>query len=150
MLKRSLLMVALALAPLYPAQAEDGCDGGCRGGRHYDRGHDRHYDRGHRGWDRGRDYQRSRTVVSFNYGTGPYYYPRHRYYYRPATVIYSTPPAVVQPDVIYIDNNNSRIVDSSDGRYCREYQSKVRIGNNVQDTYGTACMQPDGSWEIIS
>lgn len=34
-----------------------------------------------------------------------------------------------------------------DGRYCREYQTTVQIGGRAQEAYGTACRQPDGSWE---
>jgi surface antigen/Ni/Co efflux regulator RcnB len=36
------------------------------------------------------------------------------------------------------------------GRYCREYTGTARVGGRLQETYGTACMQPDGSWEIIN
>ena len=35
----------------------------------------------------------------------------------------------------------------SGGRYCREYQSVSIIGNRQEQTYGTACRQPDGSWQ---
>lgn len=33
--------------------------------------------------------------------------------------------------------------------YCREYTRTVYIGSNVQEAYGTACLQPDGSWMIV-
>ena len=33
--------------------------------------------------------------------------------------------------------------------YCREYTQTLKIGNHVQKAYGTACMQPDGSWELM-
>ena len=36
------------------------------------------------------------------------------------------------------------------GRYCREFQQQVVIGGQLQDAYGTACRQPDGSWEIVA
>ena len=36
------------------------------------------------------------------------------------------------------------------GRYCREFQQQVVIGGELQDAYGTACRQPDGSWEIVA
>lgn len=36
------------------------------------------------------------------------------------------------------------------GRYCREFQQEVVIGGQIQDAYGTACRQPDGSWEIVT
>ena len=35
------------------------------------------------------------------------------------------------------------------GRYCREYQQTVFVGGQEQAAYGTACQQPDGSWEIV-
>ena len=40
--------------------------------------------------------------------------------------------------------------NSSAGRYCREFHHEVTIGGNKEQTYGTACRQPDGSWEVIS
>lgn len=36
------------------------------------------------------------------------------------------------------------------GRYCREYLTTATVGGRVQDAYGQACRQPDGSWEIIN
>lgn len=38
---------------------------------------------------------------------------------------------------------------SSSGRYCREYQQTVYVGGKQESAYGTACQQPDGSWEIV-
>ena len=32
--------------------------------------------------------------------------------------------------------------------YCREYTQSFTIGKQTQTGYGTACLQPDGSWEI--
>lgn len=39
---------------------------------------------------------------------------------------------------------------TSSGRYCREYQQEVTIGGQTEQTYGQACRQPDGSWEIVN
>lgn len=36
------------------------------------------------------------------------------------------------------------------GRYCREYQTRVKIGGKWKQAYGKACRQPDGSWKMIS
>jgi surface antigen len=36
-----------------------------------------------------------------------------------------------------------------EGRYCREFIQEIRVGNQVQQGYGTACRQPDGSWEML-
>lgn len=37
---------------------------------------------------------------------------------------------------------------ASDGSYCREFNQSVTIGGKQQNAYGTACRQPDGSWQI--
>lgn len=53
---------------------------------------------------------------------------------------YVAPPDPPPPQpVTYIDNGN----------YCRQYSQTMRIGNRVQESYGTACLQPDGSWHIV-
>lgn len=35
------------------------------------------------------------------------------------------------------------------GAYCREYQHTVYVGGRAENAYGTACRQPDGSWQIV-
>lgn len=61
----------------------------------------------------------SQSVVS----TGGYDAP---VYSAPAPVVYSTQPQ----------------------QYCREYNGQVIVGGRYQQSYGTACMQPDGAWQI--
>ena len=39
---------------------------------------------------------------------------------------------------------------TADGRQCREFQQDVTIGGEKTEAYGTACMQPDGSWEVVN
>jgi hypothetical protein len=34
--------------------------------------------------------------------------------------------------------------------YCREFTKAVNVGGRVQSAYGQACMQPDGSWQVVS
>ncbi len=36
------------------------------------------------------------------------------------------------------------------GRYCREYTTEAVIGGRTEQVYGTACRQPDGSWQLVS
>jgi surface antigen len=36
------------------------------------------------------------------------------------------------------------------GQYCREFQNKITVGGKTESGYGTACRQPDGSWQIVS
>lgn len=38
---------------------------------------------------------------------------------------------------------------ASNGAYCREFNQTAMIGGRQQQTYGTACRQPDGSWKIM-
>jgi surface antigen len=35
-------------------------------------------------------------------------------------------------------------------QYCREYRTVANIGGKKQQVYGTACRQPDGSWQAVS
>lgn len=42
----------------------------------------------------------------------------------------------------------TRTYQTDKGQYCREYQQLVSIGGQEEVAYGTACRQPDGSWEI--
>ena len=37
---------------------------------------------------------------------------------------------------------------TTSGAYCREFTQTVNVGGEIQDAYGTACRQPDGSWKI--
>jgi len=38
---------------------------------------------------------------------------------------------------------------AADDRYCREFQQSVTIDRRTERAYGTACMQPDGAWEVV-
>lgn len=44
----------------------------------------------------------------------------------------------------------TKTYQTPEGQYCREYQTTVTVGGETQDAYGTACRQPDGSWQIQS
>lgn len=37
-----------------------------------------------------------------------------------------------------------------DAGYCREYTRTIHVGGRPQEGYGTACLQPDGSWRITA
>lgn len=39
---------------------------------------------------------------------------------------------------------------NTQGRYCREFQQTVIVGGQEESAYGTACRQPDGSWQIVN
>lgn len=39
---------------------------------------------------------------------------------------------------------------SSTGRYCREYSQTIYVDGRQESAYGTACRNPDGTWEIMN
>lgn len=42
----------------------------------------------------------------------------------------------------------TRTYRAADNRYCREFQQTIYIDGRRERGYGTACRQPDGSWQI--
>ncbi|MCZ6764305.1 MAG: RT0821/Lpp0805 family surface protein [Alphaproteobacteria bacterium] len=40
--------------------------------------------------------------------------------------------------------------EKASDRYCREYETEIRIGGRSETGVGTACQNPDGSWDIVS
>jgi hypothetical protein len=88
----------------------------------------------------------ARGFVSFGFGVplaGPpaYYYPPPPvYYYPPPPVYYTPPPVTYAPPVAQYQ---------APAQTCREYQSTTTIDGRPQQTYGTACLQPDGTWQIV-
>lgn len=37
---------------------------------------------------------------------------------------------------------------TASGQYCREFQQTVVVGGKEEKAFGTACRQPDGSWQV--
>ena len=105
------------------------------------RDHGRHYGRHYR-----HDHDRYRGGVYFNFGP-----PRPRYYYPERRVVVIERPVVVERPVIVQAppgvTLGGEIADGS-GRYCREYQTTGRIAGRVEQLWGVACLQPDGSWDM--
>jgi surface antigen len=67
------------------------------------------------------------------YERRPVYYSSQ--YYTPNYVALPTPPPP-----IYVDDDT--------GNYCREFSQTVRMNGHVGESYGTVCLQPDGSWRV--
>lgn len=42
-----------------------------------------------------------------------------------------------------------RTYQTAPGTYCREFQQTITVNGRTEQAYGTACRQPDGSWEIV-
>jgi len=92
----------------------------------------------------GRDIGRSMDIADRAYATGSF---GHAMEYAPtcSSITWDNPrtgsQGTVTPTYTY---------EPEPGRYCREFQQQVTIGGRVEDAYGTACRQPDGSWEIVA
>lgn len=62
--------------------------------------------------------------------------------------------APVGQAITWNDGNGSGSVTTTregrdgSGNQCREFQQEVTIGSKTEQAYGTACLQPDGSWKI--
>jgi len=98
----------------------------------------------------------ARGVFVFGFGA-PVYYPPPYYaypppYYYPPPVVYA-PPAVYAPPVVappIVGSPASDPYTASNGQTCREYQTTMTIDGQPQQTHGTACLQPDGTWRIVN
>ncbi len=113
----------------------------------------------------------SSVSFGYSYSSGGYY-PRHyhhrhhRHYYPPRVVYYAPPPAYYYPPppprvvyvnppppVVYAPAHVQQTLPggplASNGPYCREYQATTVVNGRNVPTYGTACQQPDGSWQIV-
>ncbi|MGQ0675177.1 MAG: hypothetical protein ACT4N4_03700, partial [Rhodospirillales bacterium] len=87
------------------------------------------------------DRRREPPPAQTYYATPPgYYAPAPGYYYAPApgygAPAYAPPPVVAQQPSYSTAN-------------CREYSGTIIIDGQEQRSYGTACLQPDGSWRIV-
>jgi len=99
----------------------------------------------------------ARIVVGVGIGApypGYYYPPPYYAYpppvvYAPPPVVYAPPPVVYAPPAIGADATSAPYT-AANGQTCREYQTTVNLNGQPQDTHGTACLQPDGSWRIVN
>lgn len=102
---------------------------------------------------------RNRVGVGLHFGfPGPYYgpypyYPPYYYYYPPRRAYYAPSPVYYAPPAVYAAPPAGQVIREgrdAAGNYCREYQSSTSIDGRPVPTYGTACLRPDGSWQIVN
>lgn len=93
--------------------------------------------------DAGRRQHDHHRRPSYGHAHPPYGYQQQSYFpsaqYAPPPAVYYAPP----PQVTYYPSQRA-----NDG-YCREFTSTAVVGGVPQQVYGTACEQPDGSWQIV-
>lgn len=148
---KPLALLALAGAALFTASTahadprHGGRERGWRG---------QHHGSHHHRPDYGRSHHRDRSGFTLNISSGRPYYGYGRPYYTPSYPVYYRSPVIVTPAPIVYNNvpvsYQSAPALMQDGRYCREYTQQVYVGGRMQESYGRACMQPDGAWQIDS
>lgn len=83
--------------------------------------------------------------------------PYPDYYTAPVITMQSGAPVVIErtetvvtpaPSALPADQTSPTYTDES-GQTCREYQSTIMVGGRKQHAYGTACLQPDGTWRVV-
>lgn len=101
---------------------------------YHDRGHHRRYHGG---------YHHS------GYEYAPYY--NYSGYSYDTYTTYPNNYAVTQINTTYANPNVTPAyyqTPPTNAGYCREFTQTVSIGGKIKESYGTACMQPDGTWEM--
>lgn len=53
------------------------------------------------------------------------------------------------------DSTTGYVVTTKEGRSdtgltCHEFQQSITVGGQTENAYGTACLQADGAWKVIS
>lgn len=118
--------------------------GGGQGGGHWDRGGGRAYwGGGYHGGGRGAGGYWHRGHHGGRFGwwwiVGP------RWFWGPGPGYQQPRPIVIVPPSPVWQQQ-----PAAPEAYCREYQGNATIDGSSQPFYGTACLQPDGSWRIAN
>jgi hypothetical protein len=139
----ALIAAAVALSAAAPARADSFVFGYRSGSWHH--GHHGHH---------------ARHFRHHHHFAHRHYHPH--YYAQSVVVVPPPPPRVVyhEPAPVYVPTPAytppvtlvpaSPIYQTTDGRYCREYQTVITVDGRARDSYGTACYAPDGTWRIVN
>lgn len=74
----------------------------------------------------------------------PYYHSYYAYPHSSYTSYWINPaPASVVTETVY-----PAVTPPPSTIQCREFTQTIRVGGRIQESYGTACLQPDGSWQM--
>jgi hypothetical protein len=60
-------------------------------------------------------------------------------------VVYEAPAPYYVPAASSSSNQST----ASTGQTCREYRTTATIDGKPQEVHGTACLQPDGTWQFL-
>lgn len=137
------LTLAVPLVIIRPGNASADHRHGWHGG--HSRNHDGHWGghhwrdhhwRGHHHRHRHRRHGGISGLFVFDFSP-----PSRQVIVAPPSVYGPPPPVFLQPPPVYVQPRQA---------YCREYTSTVLVNGRPVESFGTACLQPDGSWRIVS
>jgi len=75
---------------------------------------------------------------------------RQRFGYALAEVPTHQPYAWTNPDTgAYWQVTPQETYRAPQGYPCREFSVLARVRGQIEETYGTACLQPDGTWQMV-
>lgn len=117
------------------------------GGRHA-RFHHRHFHRFHGGHAH-HPGSSVRLWIGLNPFLGSGWAPPPPVVYGAPPVVYGAPPVVVVPGGSVQPQRSGPLEQSTQRHYCREFQRDIIIDGKPERAYGTACLQPDGTWKIV-
>lgn len=117
-------------------------------------------DRHHHGWHRGHHWHHGyRWHGHRHHWRGHHWHGRHwrRHHHSDFSALFLfdlTPPPryvyVPPPPPVYVQPPPVVRYAAPQPAYCREYTTTVYVNGRPAQTYGTACLQPDGTWRIVS
>lgn len=83
-----------------------------------------------------------------NYHVNPY--PANPVYGQTDYVVPNYQHVAYTPQPAYAYNSTVTTVNTNVAAepYCREFIQTITVGGRTQDSYGKACRQPDGAWEL--
>jgi hypothetical protein len=142
-----LTTIALPVAPAFADGWRHDGGGWHDGGRGWHGGGGWH-DGGRRGHDDGAGIAIAAGAVGLLLGAAIASQPS--YYTPPPQTIYAPAPAGYYGQEPLQAVPASDVYQSQSGQYCREYTSTVRVGGQLQQSYGTACLGQDGAWRVAN
>jgi hypothetical protein len=71
-------------------------------------------------------------------------------FFAPPPVVYAPPPVVyAAPPVVYAPAAPVAYAPAPAAQTCHPFQSTIQVNGQTQPSYGTVCLQPDGTWRVV-
>jgi len=85
----------------------------------------------------------------YGYPYGYSYAPAYGYPYYPPPA-YGYGPAPDPNQYAYGPDQSGGQGQSGGQSYCREFQTTIVVDGRPEKAHGTACLQPDGTWQVVN